>query len=157
MTTPYLRVNDLLRPLQGVAMPRAMRVHAPGGTIHAVARCNIREFYFTTAEDFAVLLAHLGEVRRTYEITLYAYTLMANHIHLLLQAPTRDALGRPLRWFMTETAKAFHRASGRHRLVSVPPEIQAVGEWKVSSTFHEVRYLLRGSSTLRASGPRPRS
>ena len=61
-----------------------------------------------------MLLAHLGELRRTYEITLYAYTLMSNHIHLLLQAPTSEALGRPLRWFMTETAKAFHRRRG-HR------------------------------------------
>jgi putative transposase len=38
---------------------------------------------------------------------------MSNHVHLLLQAPKLDALGRPLRWFMTETAKAFHRTRGR--------------------------------------------
>jgi putative transposase len=38
---------------------------------------------------------------------------MSNHVHLLLQAPTHDALGRPLRWFMTETARAFHKARGR--------------------------------------------
>ncbi len=86
---------------------------APGGTVHVVARCNNREFFFTTAEDFALLLAHLREMRRTYEVSLYAYTLMSNHVHLLLQAPTRDALGRPLRWLWTETAKAFHKAWGR--------------------------------------------
>ena len=68
------------------------------------ARCNNREFYFTTPEDFAVLLAHLRELVRTYEITLYVYTLMSNLTHLLLQAPKLDALGRPLRWFLTETA-----------------------------------------------------
>jgi len=78
-----------------------------------MVRCNNREFCFTTPEDFAVLLAHLRELVRTYEVTLYAYTLMANHLHLLLQAPETEALGRPLRWFMTETAKAFHRARGR--------------------------------------------
>ena len=44
---------------------------------------------------------------------LYASTLMANRLHLLLQAPTTDALGRPLRWFLTQTAKAFHPARGR--------------------------------------------
>ncbi len=97
MTTPYPPVDDPLRPLLSVAMPRAMRIYAPGGTVHVVARCNNREFYFTTAEDFAVLLAHLEEMRRTYAVTLYAYTLMANHIHLLVQAPKSDALGRPLR------------------------------------------------------------
>jgi putative transposase len=81
--------------------------------MHVVARCNNREFAFTTPDDFAVLLAHLRELRRTYEVTLYAYTLMSNHVHLLLQAPEREALSRPLRWRMTETAKAFHKARGR--------------------------------------------
>ncbi len=95
MTTSYPRVDDLLRPLLMVAMPRAMRVYAPGDTVHVVARCNNREFSFTTAEDFAVLLAHLEETCRTYEIMRYAYTLLANHIHLLLQAPTQDARSRP--------------------------------------------------------------
>jgi len=86
---------------------------APGSTVHVVARCNNREFYFTTSEDFELLLAHLRELVRTYEVTLYAYTLMSNHMHLLLQAPKAEALGRPVRWFMTETAKAFHKARGR--------------------------------------------
>ena len=81
--------------------------------MHIVARCNNREFALATAEDFAVLKTHLHAMARTYDLTLYAYTLMSNHIHLLLRAPTRDVLGRPLRWFMTETAKAFHRARGR--------------------------------------------
>jgi len=99
-----------------------------------VARCNNREFYFTTAEDFAVLLAHLRELVRTYKLTLYAYTLMANHFHLLVKAPTRDALGHPLRWVLTETAKAFHKARGRrghfwerrYRAVLVEDELYAL-------------------------------
>jgi putative transposase len=110
---PYSVVEDLVRPVQRVGMPRAPRVVAPGGTIPVVTRCNNREFYFTTAEDFNLLLAHLQEVIRSYEITVYAYTLMSNHVHLLMQAPTHEALGRPLRWLMTETARAFHHARGR--------------------------------------------
>jgi putative transposase len=81
--------------------------------MHVVARCNNREFYFTSPEDCDLLLAHLRELVRTYEITVYAYTLMANHVHLLLQAPTHAALDRPLRWFMTETARAFHKRRSR--------------------------------------------
>jgi putative transposase len=110
---PYPLIDDLVAPMMRVMMPRAPRVIAPGGTMHVVARCNNRAFYFTTAEDFEILLAHLQELVRTYAVTMYAYTLMSNHIHLLLQAPTHEALGRPLRWFMTETAKAFHKARGR--------------------------------------------
>jgi len=54
--------------------------------------------------DFEVLLGHLREMVR-YEVSLYAHTLMSNRIHLLLEAPTTDALGHPLRWLMTETAR----------------------------------------------------
>lgn len=110
---PYPLVDDLVRPVRRVRMPRAPRLVAPGGTVHVVARCNNREFYFATVEDFDLLLAHLGEMIRMYEVVVYAYTLMSNHVHLLMQAPTHDALGRPLRWFMTETARAFHKARGR--------------------------------------------
>lgn len=77
-----------------------------------VARCNNRAFHFTSPDDFAVLLAHHHEMGRTYKKAVYAYTLMSNHVHLLLQAPTREALGCPLRWFLTQTAKAFHQARG---------------------------------------------
>ena len=110
---PYPAAEDLVRPARRVRMPRAPRVVAPGGTIHVVARCNNREFYFTTANDFELLLAHLRELVRTYAVRVYAYTLMSNHVHLLMQAPTHEALGRPLRWLMTETARAFHKARGR--------------------------------------------
>ncbi len=113
MGKQYPLVTDLLQPLGRIHMPRAPRLYVPGATVHVVARCNNREFSLTTADDFQVLLAHLREMSRTYDVPLYAYTLMANHVHLLLQAPKLDALGRPLRWFMAETAKAFHRSRGR--------------------------------------------
>jgi putative transposase len=101
------------RPILQVAMPRAPRIYAPGGTMHVVARCNNREFYFEAQEDFEILLDHLKEMSNAYGVKLFGYTLMSNHIHLLLQSPDADVLGRPMRWFMTQTAKAFHRLRGR--------------------------------------------
>ena len=46
---PYPLVDDLLRPILRVAITRAGRLDAPGGTGHVVARCNHREFGFTTS------------------------------------------------------------------------------------------------------------
>jgi len=109
----YPTAEELVRPVLRMVMPRPPRLHAPGGTVHVVARCNNREFYINAPEDFKQVLSTLGEMLRTYGVSLNAYTVMSNHVHLLLQAPQADALGRPMRWFMTESAKAFHRA--RHR------------------------------------------
>ena len=90
----YPRAADLARPGGRVGMPRLPRLHAPGGTVHVVGRCHNRECCFTTPADFLLLTAQLAAMARTYEVTLYAYTLMANHVHLLLQAPPTD----PLYW-----------------------------------------------------------
>jgi len=110
---PYARAGENEAPTPGVAMPRAPRLYAPEGTVHVAARCNNREFYLTTPEDFATVLEKLRGMVRDYELNLYAYTLMSNHIHLVLRAPRAGTLARPLRWFLTETARAFHRARGR--------------------------------------------
>ena len=125
--TAYALAQDLLRPVLRVAMPRAMRVSAPGGTVHVVARCNNREFYFTTPEDFEVLLAHLRALIRTYDVTVYAYTLMSNHLHLLLQAPTRDARAalrsldrNPIRAGLVEDPPASPWSSGAAYALRTP-------------------------------------
>ncbi len=52
-------------------MPRLPRLHARGGTVHIVDRCNNRECCFTTPDDFRLLLARFGELARTSEVTLY--------------------------------------------------------------------------------------
>ncbi len=60
----YTETDNLLRTVLQIAMPRAPRIYAPGITVHVVARCNNREFYFRTAEDFEILLDHLHEVMK---------------------------------------------------------------------------------------------
>ena len=110
----YPLVADLCQRLPRVAMPRRPRLQAPGATVHVVGRCNNREHRFSTPDDFRLLLAKLEEFCRAYGVVLYAYTLMANHIHLLLQAPAGDPLGRPLRWLFREITRAWQRAHGGH-------------------------------------------
>jgi putative transposase len=110
---PYPLGGELREPALRGALPRTPRLGAPGGTGHGVDRCKNREVSFPTAEEFALRLAHLRERIRTSAGIRSASTRMANHGHRLLQAPTHEALGRPLRWCMTETARAFHTARGR--------------------------------------------
>ena len=109
----YPVAGELARPSR-VAMPRLPRLHAPGGTVHITGRCNNRAFCFTTPEDFQLLLTHLRDMLSLYASTCYAYTLMANHVHLLLQIPAQDPVARPLRWFFRETTRTWQRLHG-HR------------------------------------------
>ncbi len=105
----YPCAEELRPTVPRVAMPRLPRLQAPGGTVHVTGRCNNRAFRFTTASDFRMLLDRLDGMVRTYDVTLYAYALMANHVHILLQAPAAEPLARPLRWFFRETTRDWQR------------------------------------------------
>ena len=109
----YPLAADVVGRAGRVAMPRLPRLYAPGETVHVVGRCNNGEFCFTTPDDFKILLTRLEDMTRTYGVTLYAYVLMANHVHLLLQAPVTERLARPLRWFFRETTRAWQRTRGQ--------------------------------------------
>lgn len=111
--SPYPLPADLVRRLPEVAMPRAPRLQVPGATVHVVGRCNNREYCFITPADFQLLLGRLAGLHKGFGVTIYAYTLMANHVHLLLRAPAVAALARPLRWFFRETTRDWQRAHGR--------------------------------------------
>jgi hypothetical protein len=135
---PYPGVEGLVAPAVRVRMPRAPRVAAPGGTIHVVARCNNREFYFTTTEDFDCLLAYLRELVRTYAVTLYAYTLLSNHVHLLMKRTVPDTfcnhVGQEGEWVMSgknmivdPVGKILIQASGtEEQVVSAEIERESV-------------------------------
>jgi hypothetical protein len=66
-------------------MPRYPRVHASGLLYHVMARGNNGQDIFSEAKDYEVFLEQLREARRRYPFYLYAYVLMPNHFHLLLE------------------------------------------------------------------------
>ena len=52
--TLYGEREGAVRPVLQIAMPRLPRIYAPGATMHVVARCNNREFYFAAPEEFEI-------------------------------------------------------------------------------------------------------
>ncbi|MBU1206648.1 MAG: hypothetical protein KKH04_06950 [Proteobacteria bacterium] len=49
--TLYGERDGAVRPVLQIAMPRLPRIYSPGATMHVVARCNNREFYFAAPEE----------------------------------------------------------------------------------------------------------
>lgn len=66
-------------------MARKPRVEFAGALYHVIARGNRRESIFHDDRDYAAYLERLERYRRRDNGTLYAYVLMANHVHLLLE------------------------------------------------------------------------
>lgn len=94
-------------------MPRYPRVHTPGLLYHLMARGNNGQRIFRHPTDYESFLKALATVRHRYPFYLYAYVLMPNHFHLLVevqQVPT----GRLMQSLLTGYVRGFNRTH-RHR------------------------------------------
>ena len=66
-------------------MARKTRIEFEGGFYHVIARGNQRQKIFLQKEDFLKYLEFLGDYKDRYRFFLFAYVLMENHVHLLVE------------------------------------------------------------------------
>lgn len=66
-------------------MPRSPRLHTPGLFYHVFARGNNREPIFFEEDNYRRFLVNLERFRCPLNYNIYAYCLLPNHFHLLLQ------------------------------------------------------------------------
>ena len=67
-------------------MPRQARVIVPGFPHHIVQRGRNRQPVFVERRDFEYYLANRQEWKQVYELNVFSYCLMTNHVHLVVQA-----------------------------------------------------------------------
>ncbi len=67
-------------------MARRPRIHFPGALYHVISRGNQRQRIFRSVSDRARYLELLRHYHKRYRFALYAYVLMSNHVHLLIEA-----------------------------------------------------------------------
>src|SRR5258708_22386703 len=73
-------------------MARLARVVAPGIPHHVTQRGNRRQQVFFGDDDYATYRALLAEGCRAAGVTVSAYCLMPNHVHLILTPSDADGL-----------------------------------------------------------------
>jgi len=66
-------------------MPRLPRIDFPGLYHHIIARGILRGRIFRSDSDRAEFVHRLGHILDETKTSCYAWALMPNHIHLLLQ------------------------------------------------------------------------
>jgi len=66
-------------------MQRKPRIHLFGTFYHVSARGNRRQKIFLDNKDYQLYISFLNEYKNRYGFSLYAYTLMPNHVHLLIE------------------------------------------------------------------------
>ena len=66
-------------------MARKARIEFEGAFYHVITRGNQRQKIFKDSHDYTKYLEILGRYKKSHSFRLYAYVLMSNHIHLLVE------------------------------------------------------------------------
>lgn len=110
-------------------MARLGRLFVPGYPQLVLQRGNNGAALFLDEEDYRQFLHILRESAREASLAIHAYVLMPDHVHLLLSAPTAEAvssavqrLGRGyVRWFNDKHHRSGTLWEGRYRSTAVEP------------------------------------
>jgi REP element-mobilizing transposase RayT len=93
-------------------MARRARIEVEGGLYHVIARGNGRQAIFYDDEDHRKFLSILGAQKALRPFYLYAYCLMTNHFHLLIERRA-DSIGQIMHRVLTGYTQYFNRRHGR--------------------------------------------
>jgi putative transposase len=86
-------------------MARPPRLSLPSYPHHVIQRGNNRQSIFLAPKDYEVFLDCLREAKRKCQARLYAYVLMTNHVHLLVEPKHEGDVGR----FMQSVGRRYVR------------------------------------------------
>ncbi len=92
-------------------MARAQRIEYEGAVYHVTVRGNERRAIFQDDADRERFLRILGESVGQFEVRLYLFCLMSNHLHLVVETP-RANLGQFMHRLQTAYTVYFNR---RHK------------------------------------------
>jgi len=73
-------------------MARLPRLCLPGIPQHIIQRGNNRDLCFGSKEDFSAYVYWLHEYAQKYQVTIHAWVLMTNHVHLLATPETSTGI-----------------------------------------------------------------
>jgi putative transposase len=94
-------------------MPRIARVVLPGHPHHIVQRGHNRQMVFAHADDFARYLDDLRELKNVFDVKVFAFCLMTNHVHLLLAPSSTEGLAKLMKTLAARMTRYRNKLEGR--------------------------------------------
>lgn len=94
-------------------MARKPRIEFKGAFYHVITRGNQRQKIFMDEDDYLKYIEILSRYKMRYKYFLYAYILMGNHVHLLME--TRDVMPSKILQGINQSYTAYFNR--RHKTV----------------------------------------
>lgn len=112
-------------------MSRKPRQISTNGIYHIILRAVNQQQLFEDNEDYMKCLFVLHDCQIAYKISIYAYCLMGNHIHLLLKCDDLDKLSRFFQsfgkqfvlWYNTKYQRVGYLFQDRYKSVVIDSDI----------------------------------
>ena len=92
-------------------MARPLRIQYANACYHIMNRGDNRRPIFSSDRDYCFFIEKLSEYTETYNVEIYAYTLMVNHFHLYLCTPAAN-LTRFMQSLLTSYSMYRNKAEG---------------------------------------------
>src|SRR3989442_8289098 len=89
-------------------MARKTRAEVEGGLYHVITRGNNRRQIFHSPGDYEKFLSLVAVQKVRLRFFLYAYCLMTNHVHLLIERQA-DTIGRLMHRVLTGYSQYYNR------------------------------------------------
>ncbi len=93
-------------------MSRPIRIEYPGAVYHVISRGDGKGKIFSDAADYKKFLNVIKKAKRRYGVIVYAYALMPNHYHFLIETP-RANLTRLMHCVQTTYSVYYNTRHGR--------------------------------------------
>lgn len=107
-------------------MPRKPRIISSSGIYHIILRSINQHIIFEEDSDYQKFLLILLDCKTNFNIDIYAYCLMDNHIHLMLHSnpenlsPFFQSVGaRFVRWYNKKYSRSGHLFQDRYHSVAI--------------------------------------
>lgn len=93
-------------------MPRIARGLADNHFYHVLNRGNGRQQIFHNDGDYKAFVDLLIAASERFSVRVYAYCIMPNHFHLLVQPGFGTDLSKCMQWLMTSHVRRYHKYFG---------------------------------------------
>ncbi len=104
-------------------MPRLSRLVLDNSSYHIMVRGNQKQRVFLDDEDYSIYVKLLKSCKTRYRFKLYAFCLMPNHVHLIVEADKSRILRKIMQslnqsytiWFNKKYGRVGHLWQGRYK------------------------------------------
>jgi putative transposase len=93
-------------------MPRIPRGQQAGFVYHLINRGNGRATIFHKDQDYQAFLSILALAKARRPVKIFAFSLMPNHFHFVIESSHHQSLSQFMQWLLTSHVRRYHKYYG---------------------------------------------